>query len=318
MNRQQLTDGRESFAYLRKKPKMQRLDIAPFLLVYLILSYLAIVARTDPGSPRGSALLQVPLPDHLLRARHGLPRGQLAHELEDRAALREGSHQLTQTNDVDLCEEIHVVEQTKDGATKQDIVKKEFDEKVRPADPERPLLLPLPQEEVRLRQREARLLQTQACGRVSALALPLEHHVERLQVCEAVRREPHGLPHAELRQDLQRAGHGPAQLLPALLRRALVLRRQLLPPHHDHRHGHDLDLLRRGRPHDHHDEPPQPHPQTPARLRLQRSQVGQTELGRVAARRHRQRGGSQQSEGDRGRGHRRRQPGAAAQKHPLR
>lgn len=87
MNTQQLSDGREDFAYLRKKTRMQRLDIAPFLLVYLFLSYLAIVGPAHAGSARRSALRQVPLPDHLLRARHGLPRGKLADELEDHAAL---------------------------------------------------------------------------------------------------------------------------------------------------------------------------------------------------------------------------------------
>lgn len=52
MNRQQLTDGREEFTYLRKKTKMQRLDLAPFVLVYLFLSYLAIVGPRDSGSAR--------------------------------------------------------------------------------------------------------------------------------------------------------------------------------------------------------------------------------------------------------------------------
>ncbi len=42
-------------------------------------------------------------------------------------ALHQGSSLANQTNDVDSCEEVYVVEHCKDGTTKQDIVKKEHD-----------------------------------------------------------------------------------------------------------------------------------------------------------------------------------------------
>lgn len=40
----ELTDGREQFTYLVYKPRLQRLDIAPFVIIYSILSYLAFVS----------------------------------------------------------------------------------------------------------------------------------------------------------------------------------------------------------------------------------------------------------------------------------
>lgn len=37
----------EEFVYMRRKTKAQRLDIMPFMVVYAVISYLAMVSSSD-------------------------------------------------------------------------------------------------------------------------------------------------------------------------------------------------------------------------------------------------------------------------------
>jgi hypothetical protein len=68
---------KEDLKYLVKKSKLSRLDITPFLIIYAILIYLALVGTLDLGCHRRSALREVSLSDHLLRAWHDVPRRKL-------------------------------------------------------------------------------------------------------------------------------------------------------------------------------------------------------------------------------------------------
>jgi hypothetical protein len=85
---------KEDLKYLVKKTKLSRLDITPFLIIYLILIYLALVETIDAGRDRGGAIREVPLSDHLLRARHDLPHRQLEAGLEDLPAVLKGRRHL--------------------------------------------------------------------------------------------------------------------------------------------------------------------------------------------------------------------------------
>jgi hypothetical protein len=87
-----------------------------------------------------------------------------------------------QTNDIDLCEEIYVLESRKDGSVKMEIVPKEFDPTVLcPLLLDKDHLLSFPKEEVHIRFRQESLCSAKTIDAVSAELFPQGLDVDGVQ-----------------------------------------------------------------------------------------------------------------------------------------